>query len=39
MRAGIVGDEKLPLDIKDGDRQPGRLDPERGADGNLIGFA
>jgi len=37
--ASIISNVKLPLDIEDGDRQPGRLDPERGAGGNLIGFA
>ncbi len=39
VRAGVVGDVELAIDVENGDGQPGRLDPQRGSGGNLIGFA
>src|SRR5207244_11227747 len=37
--AGVVSYVKPALDVEDGNRQPRRLDAERGSGGNLIGFA
>jgi hypothetical protein len=39
MRASVVGDVELAVDVEDGNGQAGRFDPQRGSGGNLIGFA
>ena len=39
VRARVVSNVELPIDIEDSNRQPAGLDPQRGSRGNLIGLA